>query len=99
MAMNASAFVPVVEGTQVAAARRSATDLARSLGFDTTDTGRVALVVTELATNLVKHAVSGGILLRGLSGSNGAGVEILAIDKGRGIADLQASLRDGYSTA
>ena len=40
-------------------AGRMATQVATSLGFDATDTGRVAIVATELATNLIKHGGGG----------------------------------------
>ena len=55
--------VPVLEASQVAEARRRATGVARTLGFDDTSGGRVAIVATELATNLVKYGTNGEILL------------------------------------
>ena len=33
-------------------------------GFNETETGTVALIVTELATNILKHAKRGEILMR-----------------------------------
>jgi hypothetical protein len=56
-------------------------------------------VATEAASNLAKHARNGQIVLRSLSESEGNGVEVLALDRGPGIADVGRSLRDGYSTA
>lgn len=73
--------------------------MARALGFDEENSGRVALAITEAATNIIKHAGRGHIVLRGLSRAPVGGVEILALDRGPGIADLAASLRDGQSTA
>ncbi|HZH26476.1 MAG TPA: ATP-binding SpoIIE family protein phosphatase [Azospirillaceae bacterium] len=94
--------VPVHEQNQVAAARRAAVELAQRAGFTETAAGRVAIVATELATNLVKHG-RGGRLLAGLSDVVGdagnTGVDLIAIDKGPGIADVAAALRDGFSTA
>lgn len=94
--------IPVVEQSQIAHARREAVALAQGAGFGEQDAGRVAIVATELATNLVKHG-SEGRLLAGLYDQPGdrarPGVELIAIDKGRGIADLGAALRDGHSTA
>jgi anti-sigma regulatory factor (Ser/Thr protein kinase) len=85
--------------SQVAVARRSAVAEAQRLGFGEGDAGRVALVATELATNVIRHA-GGGELLIGIHEGDGApGVQIIAIDTGRGMADIDASLRDGYSTA
>ena len=100
--MNVTAAYPVTELSQVAAARRAATILAERLGFSTTRAGQAALLASELATNLAKHAKRGEILLRPVTestGSEAACLEILAIDAGPGIADLAVSRRDGHSTA
>jgi anti-sigma regulatory factor (Ser/Thr protein kinase) len=89
----------VNDESQVAEARRESTAIATQQGFEEVDSGRVALVATELATNLVKHA-SGGEILVGIDeeGDRG-GVQIVALDKGRGMANVQACLADGYSSA
>jgi len=92
--------VTVIETSQVAEARRASTTLARSIGFDEEACGRVALVTTELATNLVKHGSGGHILSAIADDKEGtAGIEIVAIDKGRGVANVGAALSDGNSTA
>jgi anti-sigma regulatory factor (Ser/Thr protein kinase) len=89
--------LPVTEASQVGDARRAAAALAEELGLPETEAGRVALVVTEAASNLVKHARDGLLLLRALEGP--PGVEVLALDRGPGMADVGRCLRDGYSTA
>ena len=86
----------VEDSSHVGEVRRLASGMARLSGFDEEDEGRVAVVVSELATNLVKHATGGVLLLRSLGGE---GLEILSLDRGPGIADLAASLNDGFSTA
>lgn len=91
--------VAVREESQVAQARRAAVGHARKLGFSEEDAGRVAIVATELATNLVKHGGGGELLVSSYDDRTGVGVECLALDKGSGIRDLDASLRDGHSTA
>ena len=90
--------VTVTETSQVAEARRRAVAAARSIGFDETASGRVALVATELATNIVKYGVPGEILVGTYEDGTGSGVEILALDKGPGVLDLGSALRDGHST-
>lgn len=90
--------VTVTESSQIASARRLATEIAASISFDDTATGRVAIVATELATNIIKHG-GGGELLLSQYENNGGGVQIIALDRGKGIANLQESLRDGHSTA
>jgi anti-sigma regulatory factor (Ser/Thr protein kinase) len=90
--------VPVTESSQPAAARRAAVGLAQDAGLDESAVGHVALVVTELATNLVKHAKGGELLLRRLGSEGMEGVEVLSLDRGPGMSDLALSLRDGHST-
>jgi anti-sigma regulatory factor (Ser/Thr protein kinase) len=89
----------VTEASQIGEARRLATTLARRMGFEETQGGKVALVVTEAAGNLVKHASGGEILLRPLEQGGVGGIEILVLDKGPGMADLDRCLRDGFSSA
>lgn len=90
----------ITDMSLVAHARRTAAELARSLGFDETAAGKVSLVATEIASNLVKHVPAGGELLLGpLQDGNRVGVEMVALDQGAGIPNLNEALRDGYSTA
>jgi anti-sigma regulatory factor (Ser/Thr protein kinase) len=102
VALNLTAAYPVVESSQVAEARRAATTLARRLGFSEEPAGRLALVVSELATNLAKHATQGELILRAMraetSEAESEGVEVVAIDRGPGMSDLALSQRDGHST-
>jgi anti-sigma regulatory factor (Ser/Thr protein kinase) len=91
--------IPVSEASQVAEARREASAIARRVGFGDEAIGRVALVTTELATNLVKHGGGGEILAGSYEQDESAGVEILALDRGRGISNIGACLEDGYSSA
>jgi anti-sigma regulatory factor (Ser/Thr protein kinase) len=90
---------PVTESSGIAAARRAGNTLAGTLGFNETMAGKTALVITEAATNILKHAGSGDILLRPLERDGTRGMEILAIDKGPGFANLDLAMRDGMSTA
>jgi anti-sigma regulatory factor (Ser/Thr protein kinase) len=92
------ARIPVEEGSQVAQARREAVALGRQVGLDASARDRLALVVTEAATNLLKHAAGGTLLLAPLAGETSAGVEVLALDRGPGMRNVAASMRDGHST-
>jgi anti-sigma regulatory factor (Ser/Thr protein kinase) len=89
----------VVELSQVGEARRTAALLGARLGFDETGCGKVALVVTEAATNLVKHGRDGLLILRPMECNDVWGLEVLALDRGPGMANLAQCLLDGYSTA
>ncbi len=91
----------IEEHSQVAEARRLATALCRELGFDALRQDQASLIVTELATNLVKHTGGAGGLLVfcPLDQAGTSGLDILSLDQGPGINNISASLRDGYSTA
>jgi anti-sigma regulatory factor (Ser/Thr protein kinase) len=94
-----SQSVRIEDATQVGEARRAAATLATGLGFGETAAGRVALVVTEAGTNLVKHARGGEVCLRAVTDAHDtAGLEVLALDRGPGMRDIAACLSDGYST-
>jgi anti-sigma regulatory factor (Ser/Thr protein kinase) len=95
---NDSVSCQVTESSQIGEARRKAVALAERIGFGETETGKVALVVTELAGNLVKHAREGELLFQVLERNSTAGVEVISIDKGPGM-DLARCRPDGYSTA
>ncbi|HWI12879.1 MAG TPA: ATP-binding SpoIIE family protein phosphatase [Burkholderiales bacterium] len=89
----------VEDSSQVAEARRKAVAHASALGFDEVEVGTVALAVTEAATNLVKHAQRGEILLGSIARGDAAGMQFYVLDHGPGMADFAASLRDGVSSA
>jgi hypothetical protein len=52
-----------------------------------------------MGTNIVRHAGGGEVLLRVLDHDGITGLEMLALDRGPGMASLAQSLTDGYSTA
>jgi anti-sigma regulatory factor (Ser/Thr protein kinase) len=99
MGVRETVAVDVKDGSQVAAARRTATELARALVFDETLRGRVALAVTEAATNLIKHGGGGEVLLSPIDAGTHRALEIVALDHGPGMASVDRCLEDGYSTA
>ncbi|MEV4255396.1 ATP-binding protein [Spirillospora sp. NPDC049652] len=91
-------WMRVEDQSAVAAARRRATGLAERLGFTGEPMGRVQLAVTEAATNLVKHAERGEMLLRLSRQGDDAAFEFVCFDRGPGVADVPGARLDGYST-
>jgi len=89
--------LPVEEESQVGHARRVAHGMASKLGFGEADAGRVALVATELATNLLKHAGHGALHLRAIPASTGFAMEVISVDRGPGFNPNEC-LADGFST-
>ena len=89
--------LPIEDNSQVGHARRTAQRLAEQIGFDEVDSGRVALVTTELASNILKHANRGELHLRALPRGAYQGLEVLAVDRAAGF-DIHRCLADGFST-
>ncbi|MBA3710727.1 MAG: anti-sigma regulatory factor, partial [Planctomycetes bacterium] len=97
LASRDSHVIPIQNQTRIADARREIGQLAVTLGFDEVRRGKIEIVATEMATNILLHAREGHILVR----THGLveGIELLAIDRGPGMANLAECLRDGFSTA
>jgi anti-sigma regulatory factor (Ser/Thr protein kinase) len=91
--------VAIEDPSHVGEARRSANAIAAAAGLSETEAGKLAILVTEAATNIAKHAGRGEVMLRSLGADGIHGVELVAIDSGPGIADLSRAVGDGYSTA
>jgi len=90
-------FIPVSEESQVGEARRAAARVAADAGMDDVRRGEVAIVVTELANNLRKYGKDGRLILGVVPGPEPA-VQVLAVDKGPGMADPGRCMSDGFST-
>ncbi|MGI4802111.1 MAG: SpoIIE family protein phosphatase [Janthinobacterium lividum] len=91
--------IEVTESSQVAEARRAAVSQAHGQGFGEQDAGRVAIVATELATNLVKYGGGGALVIGSFDDKTGSGIECLALDRGAGMQDVEAAMRDGHSAS
>lgn len=87
---------PIDDSSRVGEARRHAATLALQMSWNEVNAGRLALVVNELGTNLLRHAKKGQLLIA--ARHDCSEVEVLAIDHGPGISDLPRSMQDGYST-
>lgn len=91
-----SVSLPVSDASIVGEARRSADALAEQLALDQAARSNVAVVVMEAVKNLLKHAGQGELVLqRSASGD----LDVLALDKGPGMADPDRCMQDGFSTA
>jgi serine/threonine-protein kinase RsbT len=90
--------VAIASDADVVIARQQARALARELGFSVTDVTLLATAISEVARNIVSYAGSGELLLRPVQRRGANGIEVIARDRGPGIADVERALEDGYST-
>lgn len=91
--------VRVTDSSEVASARRAAVVQAEAMQLGDTIASKAALVVTELATNILKHGQGGTILVGSEEDGAHRAVVLLGLDKGRGIPNVATAMQDGYSTA
>ena len=96
--MFLSQTVALSDFSSTAEARRAGARMAASLGLNETKSGEAAIVITEAARNAVVYGGGGQMVLSGITSKDVTRIEILALDRGPGIADLSRALQDGYST-
>ena len=87
---------------------RASTDVARvrqvvrawsvEVGFSLVDQTKMVTAASELARNTLEHGGGGLARIQLLSEGGRRGVRLVCSDDGPGIADIDAALRDGYST-
>jgi anti-sigma regulatory factor (Ser/Thr protein kinase) len=91
--------IPVARASDVHMARRAARAIASVIGFDATVSEEIVIAVSELASNLVKHARGGNLTLTTVNEAGRVGIQVESRDLGPGIADVEQALADGFSTA
>jgi anti-sigma regulatory factor (Ser/Thr protein kinase) len=99
--MIANRTIPILSSdlSQIGNARRQAMMIANSLGFDDTRQGQLGIIVTEAARNIAAHAEAGELILCPWALGNKTGIDVFALDRGKGIANIDKAMEDGYSTA
>ena len=97
--MTSSHRITVMDESQVGAARRYVAETCAQLSTQEIFHGKAAIVVTEIARNVVRHGKGGEVIVRRICPPAPPGVELVALDHGPGLRNLTECLRDGFSTA
>jgi anti-sigma regulatory factor (Ser/Thr protein kinase) len=92
-----SALHVVENQLQLSTVRQRALAMGRAHGLDAGAVERLGIVVAELAANIARHARTGQIILRTVGDHATGCIEVLALDKGPGIADMTRAMR-GYGS-
>ena len=69
------------------------------IGASAIDKSFIATIVSELASNIIKYAKSGYIKLRSYEWPGNIEIEVLAIDNGSGIANVELAMQEHFSSS
>jgi anti-sigma regulatory factor (Ser/Thr protein kinase) len=89
----------IENSSQVGEVRRAGESLSATLGMSESERGSLAIIITEMATNLARHATGGRVLLSSTVVEGAIGVDVTAIDNGPGIMNIGRAMEDGFSSA
>jgi serine/threonine-protein kinase RsbT len=90
--------VPIRNESDLTVARRSVREFAARAGLANAEAEALATAVTELARNVLDHAIYGSLRLQAAEMDGRLGVKAIVRDEGPGIPDIARAMQDGYST-
>jgi len=97
MEISAIGSIEVRNQWDISDAKLMAKQAASELGFNHCEREEIAIVISELGTNLIKYAGGGFISVASLSDNGKLGIRIEATDDGPGIPDVNQAITDGFS--
>jgi anti-sigma regulatory factor (Ser/Thr protein kinase) len=77
--------------------QRCLAEKARVVGFSRRECSELAIVGSELASNILKYGIRGTIEMSRIEDANGVGLLLVASDCGPPFHDLESALKDGWS--
>lgn len=98
-ASNQTVPITISDHGDIITARQRGRELASHVGFRLTEATLIAMIISELASNILLYAKKGEIVLETCSSGKKTGLSITCQDNGPGITDLQRALAGGYSTS
>jgi serine/threonine-protein kinase RsbT len=90
--------VAIRTDSDVVKARQEARSMGAGIGFSSTDLTLLATAISEVARNITTYAGEGEVTLRVRDEGGRRGIEVLAVDEGPGIADVELAMQDGFTT-
>lgn len=88
----------ILDDKDIALAILATRELAQQTGMAASATAALSTAVSELVTNVVKYAETGLVTLRPTVRIKRHGVEVIVEDRGPGIADIEAAMKEHVST-
>ena len=99
MAVSEPVTVPICSSEHAITARANGREMARRLGFSSSEVTLIVTAISELARNILQYAGTGEIALIPVEVGERIGLEIQARDSGPGIPNVQQALQTGFSTS
>jgi serine/threonine-protein kinase RsbT len=90
--------VPIASSSDVVLARQKVRQWALEMKFTLVDQTKLVTAASELARNALEHGKGGQMVIEQVENSVKNGLKLVFEDRGPGIADIDAALRDGYTT-
>ena len=90
--------VSIQNSTDVVLARQKVRQWASELKFSLVDQTKLVTAASELARNALDHGKGGRMVIEVVENLSKAGLKMVFEDQGPGIPDIQAALRDGFTT-
>ena len=79
--------------------RQAVRQRAIDLGFSLVDQTKIVTAASELARNAIQHGGGGRATIESVTDGARRGLRLTVEDDGPGIRDIEAAMRDGFSTA
>lgn len=72
---------------------------AATLGFSSRECSELAIVASELSSNILKYGPPGSIELEAITEAGGTGIQVIAHDHGPPFKNLDLAVQDGWDDA
>jgi len=90
--------VPIGNSADVVLARQKVRQWAIEMKFTLVDQTKLVTAASELARNALEHGKGGQMIIEQVENSAKNGLKLVFEDRGPGIKDIEAALRDGFTT-
>jgi len=90
--------IPIQNSSDVVLARQKVRQWAQELRFTLVDQTKLVTAASELARNTLDHGKGGHMIIDVVENLAKTGLQLVFEDRGPGIPDIQAALRDGFTT-
>jgi serine/threonine-protein kinase RsbT len=98
MSVLTNDVLPVRTANDIVLVRHHVRSLAIELGFSLVDQTKMVTAASELARNTLTHGGGGSARIEVVAAHGRRGLRMTFEDQGKGIADIELAMRDGYST-